>query len=211
MSRTAPIEKKVTAVSPSVGNIEWNAQRSEWKVWDGINKVQSFVSTPFRFAKLDERSSAEGWSEELGSIMSTEFVYTTDPIKVYSYKGGNSNLVKEGTYADLKDELKADGLSYYKIVYVMLLDNVADLSVGSIVKLKLKGKTCNRWIDANYTETANLEFKESENVGRYYYPVFKSVDITQLEMEEADDADVKLQEYFNGKHTVTEEEDDIPF
>ena len=211
MSRTAPIEKKVTAVSPSVGNIEWNAQRSEWKVWDGINKEQSFVSTPFRFAKLDERSSAEGWSEELGSIMSTEFVYTTDPIKVYSYKGGNSNLVKEGTYADLKDELKADGLSYYKIVYVMLLDNVADLSVGSIVKLKLKGKTCNRWIDANYTETANLEFKESENVGRYYYPVFKSVDITQLEMEEADDADVKLQEYFNGKHTVTEEEDDIPF
>ena len=211
MSRTAPIEKKVTAVSPSVGNIEWNAQRSEWKVWDGINKVQSFVSTPFRFAKLDERSSAEGWSEELGSIMSTEFVYTTDPIKVYSYKGGNSNLVKEGTYADLKDELKADGLSYYKIVYVMLLDNVADLSVGSIVKLKLKGKTCNRWIDANYTETANLEFKESENVGRYYYPVFKSVDITQLEMEEADDADVKLQEYFSGKHTVTEEEDDIPF
>ncbi len=93
----------------------------------------------------------------------------------------------------------------------MLLDNVADLSVGSIVKLKLKGKTCNRWIDANYTETANLEFKESENVGRYYYPVFKSVDITQLEMEEADDADVKLQEYFSGKHTVTEEEDDIPF
>lgn len=219
MSRTAPTEQKSFAKNPSVGNIEWNAQRAEWKVWDGINKVQTFVSDAFRFAKLDERSSVEGWSEELGSLASNEFQYATDELKVYAYKGGDSKLIKEGTYSDLKVELKEDGLNYYKIVYVMLLDDVADIQVGSIVKLKLKGKTCNRWIDAKYTETANIKTEGSENIGRFYYPNFELVDITKHEIQEADDADKNLQAYFNDSVVPTKEAepeskemlDDIPF
>lgn len=219
MSRSAPEVITPKVANPSQGNLEWNAQRGEWKVWDGINKVQSFVNKPFKFAKLDERSSSEGWSEELGSISSSEFKYATDPIKVYSYKGGNANLLKEGTYADLKEELKADGLNYYKIVYVMLLDDVADIPIGSVVKLKIKGKTCNRWIEQRYTEDANLQWGgETETIGRFYYPVFKDIEILEPEAEEAKNCDAVLQEYFNGKtekpQEVTAEseyKDDIPF
>jgi len=217
MSRTTPVEKKSYAKNPSAGNIEWNAQRAEWKVWDGNNKVQSFVSEPFKFAKLDERSSVEGWSEELGSIASNEFQYATDELRVYAYKSGDSKLIKEGSYSDLKAELKEDGLNYYKIVYVMLLDDVADIPVGSIVKLKLKGKTCNRWIDAKYGDTANLKAEGSENIGRFYYPVFEDVEISKHEMGEADDADKKLQAFFNDTLVDTidagEKEmlDDVPF
>lgn len=208
MSRTSPSEVVEYAKNPAVATIEWNAQHGEFSMWDNLNKVKSIINKPMKFAVLDQLASVEGWMDEKGTALSNEFRRANENIKVYLYKDGDSRIHKEGSYTDLKDGLKNEGITYRKVIYAMLCDDIDDVPVGSIVKIKLKGKSANLWIEGKYSDNSNLVAEGNQTIGRFKYPVFKEVELNKDEIENAEDADKELQNYFH-QSVINVSNDDV--
>tara|TARA_R100000781_G_scaffold47284_2_gene31799 strand:+ start:15384 stop:16058 length:675 start_codon:yes stop_codon:yes gene_type:complete len=209
MSRTNPVEETTSVQNPTTAFIEWNAQNGQFKMWDNINKQVSFLEKPMRFAVLDQMSSVEGWLGDRGTAYSTGFRQSNEDISVYVRKDGSQTLHKRGTYSDIKDELKDEGITYRKNIYAMLCEDIDDVPIGSIVCIKLKGKSANLWIEGKYGDNSDLTNSSVQTIGRFKYPVWESIELSKDEIENAKDCDKELQEYFNSlNHNATSHQDE---
>jgi hypothetical protein len=97
--------------------IEWSAKNGNWKVYDKIEKIKIELEENFKFAVLDQKNGVAGFIEGKGMLRSNEVSrIDKEELTVISWKDGESSVYKEGMYADIKDELKAKGIKFRKIL-----------------------------------------------------------------------------------------------
>jgi len=228
MSRTKP---NTNTKNPAEATFEWVAVDGVWRYWDVENKERVVVDGGLEFAILDQLSNVSGWVKDLGSCRCHEtHNITAAPIQVFAWKDGKSRMIKEGMYKEIKDELKAMGIKYHKVVYAMLTKDAGAISAGAIVKLDLGGAAMSEWIESDVRDDDSIATGEGELVKvnamiKYFKPSFEKVEIDASADELAKGADDLLQEYFDGRKVesvpVAEavvqdagfvaEEDDVPF
>ena len=91
----------------------------------------------------------------------------------------------------------------------MLCEDIDDVPIGSIVCIKLKGKSANLWIEGKYGDNSDLTNSSVQTIGRFKYPVWESIELSKDEIENAKDGDKELQEYFNSlNHNATSHQDE---
>jgi hypothetical protein len=202
MSRTKPNNN---IKNPAVATLEWAASEGHFTAWDSVNKERIVITDSIRLAVLDQLGNISGWVKDLGSCRCNEsHNLTAAPIQVFAWKDGKSRLVREGMYREIKDEMKAMGIKYHKIVYCLNLSTINGIPAGEIVKLDLGGAAMSEWIDAGVRDDWSIEMGEPELVEinkmiKYMKPAFIQVDSTEEEDILAEEADKKLQEYFSSR------------
>ena len=216
MSRTKPSNN---VSNPAVATFEWSAMDGNFTAWDSVNKEKIVLTDKIRFAVLDQLSNLSGWVKELGSCRSHEtHNISASPLQVFAWKDGKSRLIKEGAYKDIKDEMKAMGVKYHKVVYALLLGEVNGIPDGSIIKLDLGGAAMSEWIEVGVKDDWAVEVGEPEEVQinkmiKYMKPTFKQIDLSESEERLADGADAELQEFFSARKTpsaVVETQEEEP-
>jgi hypothetical protein len=163
---------------------------------EGINIE---VDLPFTFLVLDELTTITGfheptqsgfWSNEVKDQMTGELVVRT-----------KKGIVTRGTYADIKDEIKAQGGKYAKSVYIAFKDDEGELAIGN---LKIAGAAMSAWIDFskrfNLDECAVMitgaeQAKKGKNV--YFTPIFEGRNVNSATDAIAKELDDKLQAYLS--------------
>lgn len=204
MSRTRPNNN---ISNPAIATLEWAAVEGHFTAWDSINKQKIVITDEIRLAVLDQLSNVAGWVKELGSCRCHEtHNLVASPIQVFAWKDGKSRMVKEGMYKEIKDELKAMGIKYHKIVYALNLSEINGIPAGEIVKLDLGGAAMSEWIEAGVKDDWAITVGEPELVEvnkmiKYFKPDFSQIDITEEEDILAEEADKELQEYFSSRKT----------
>ena len=196
--------------------IEWSAKNGNWKVYDKIEKIKIELEENFKFAVLDQKNGVAGFIEGKGMLRSNEVSrIDKEELTVISWKDGESSVYKEGMYADIKDELKAKGIKFRKIVYAQIIETNSQEFIGCIAKIDLGGAAMSSWIDATIPTGAGVSLGDPvEKVTpmmKYYSPVFNKFELEDEQVEYAITADKLLQE-FNGKpSTYKESTEEVPF
>jgi len=196
--------------------IEWSAKNGNWKVYDKIEKIKIEIEENFKFAVLDQKNGVAGFIEGKGMLRSNEVSrIDKEELTVISWKDGESSVYKEGMYADIKDELKAKGIKFRKIVYAQIIETNSQEFIGCIAKIDLGGAAMSSWIDATIPTGAGVSLGDPvEKVTpmmKYYSPVFNKFELEDEQVEYAISADKLLQE-FNGKpSTYKESTEEVPF
>ena len=196
--------------------IEWSAKNGNWKVYDKIEKIKIELEENFKFAVLDQKNGVAGFIEGKGMLRSNEVSrIDKEELTVISWKDGESSVYKEGMYADIKDELKAKGIKFRKIVYAQIIETNSQEFIGCIAKIDLGGAAMSSWIDATIPTGAGVSLGDPvEKVTpmmKYYSPVFNKFELEDEQVEYAISADKLLQE-FNGKpSTYKESTEEVPF
>ena len=222
MSRTKPNNN---VSNPSVATLEWAGVDGNFTAWDSVNKEKVAITDPLRVAVLDQLSNVSGWTKELGSCRCNEtHNLSAAPIQVFAWKDGKSRLVKEGMYKEIKDELKAMGIKYRKVVYALNLSDLNGIPAGEIIKLDLGGAAMSEWIETGVKDDWAITMGEPELVEvnkmiKYMKPKFVQIETTKEEDVLAEEADKELQEYFDSRKVVHVADavgdevdmDDIPF
>ena len=196
--------------------IEWSAKNGNWKVYDKIEKIKIELEENFKFAVLDQKNGVAGFIEGKGMLRSNEVSrIDKEELTVISWKDGESSVYKEGMYADIKDELKAKGIKFRKIVYAQIIETNSQEFIGCIAKIDLGGAAMSSWIDATIPTGVGVSLGDPvEKVTpmmKYYSPVFNKFELEDEQVEYAISADKLLQE-FNGKpSTYKESTEEVPF
>lgn len=215
MSMSNP-ETQQSTENPVSLIIEWSAKNGNWKVYDKIEKIKIELEENFKFAVLDQKNGVAGFIEGKGMLRSNEVSrIDKEELTVISWKDGESSVYKEGMYADIKDELKAKGIKFRKIVYAQIIETNSQEFIGCIAKIDLGGAAMSSWIDATIPTGAGVSLGDPvEKVTpmmKYYSPVFNKFELEDEQVEYAISADKLLQE-FNGKpSTYKESTEEVPF
>lgn len=215
MSMSNP-ETQQSTENPVSLIIEWSAKNGNWKVYDKIEKIKIELEENFKFAVLDQKNGVAGFIEGKGMLRSNEVSrIDKEELTVISWKDGESSVYKEGMYADIKDELKAKGIKFRKIVYAQIIETNSQEFIGCIAKIDLGGAAMSSWIDAVIPTGAGVSLGDPvEKVTpmmKYYSPVFNKFELEDEQVEYAISADKLLQE-FNGKpSTYKESTEEVPF
>ena len=215
MSMSNP-ETQQSTENPVSLIIEWSAKNGNWKVYDKIEKIKIELEENFKFAVLDQKNGVAGFIEGKGMLRSNEVSrIDKEELTVISWKDGESSVYKEGMYADIKDELKAKGIKFRKIVYAQIIETNSQEFIGCIAKIDLGGAAMSSWIDATIPTGVGVSLGDPvEKVTpmmKYYSPVFNKFELEDEQVEYAISADKLLQE-FNGKpSTYKESTEEVPF
>jgi len=204
MSRTKPNNN---AKNPAVATLEWAAMDGIFTAWDSVNKEKIPITDEIRVAVLDQLSNVSGWVKELGSCRCNEtHNISAAPLQVFAWKDGKSRMVREGMYKDIKDEMKAMGIKYHKVVYALNLADINSIPAGEIIKFDLGGAAMSEWIEAGvkddwaFTTGEPVEVVINKMI-KYQKPTFVKIDIDEQEEILAEEADKILQEYFSSRKT----------
>lgn len=202
MSRTKPNNN---VSNPSVATLEWSAMEGQFTAWDSVNKEKIQITDPIKVAVLDQLSNISGWVKELGSCRCHEtHNLKASPIQVFAWKDGKSRMIKDGMYADIKDEMKAMGIKYHKVVYALNLSEINGIPAGEIIKLDLGGAAMSEWIETDVKDDWAITLGEPVEVQinkmiKYMKPTYVKIDLTEEENILAEEADKELQEYFSSR------------
>ena len=204
MSRSKP---NTDTKNPAVATLEWAAMEGHFTAWDSVNKEKIVITDPIKVAVLDQLSNVSGWVKELGSCRCNEtHNLAAHQIQVFAWKDGKSRLVREGMYKDIKDEMKAMGIKYHKVVYAFNLADINGIPAGEIIKFDLGGAAMSEWIEAGvkddwaFTLGDPVEVQINKMI-KYNKPTYIKIDINEQEEDLANEADVMLQEYFLSRKT----------
>lgn len=117
--------------NPATKWLEWKSNDKNFSYYDKEKGENIPVELPFKFLFLEHYHKCAGWHDASGSGINSNEIYGIgqDPLKVYSYGGGE---IAEGLYKDIKDKVKSAGGRYTRSIYGMLED-------GSIINIQLRG------------------------------------------------------------------------
>ena len=200
MSRSEPVEH---LQNPATRFFEIKGDGKIY-YYDKETKENVNVKAPFRFLVLDEVSQVGGGvkdrSGEYKGFWSNAVKDSNDKFVVRSGHNGHTQIVAEGTWAEVKASLV--GAKYVKGLYIGYYNDDKALSIGY---LKLKGASLSAWFEFNKDRrridvgafTVKGRSDELTNGNTVYYePVFDWTDKVKDETEEAAIAlDVELQAY----------------
>lgn len=191
MSKSNP-----TLTNPCSKFIDYSGDTGEFTYYDKEAKKKVLVPMPIFFSVLDELSTITGFNEKHGvGIYSNEISNLTKEIlRVKTFKGGVSII---GLYADIRDNIVAQGGKFTKSVYALLIHE--DFST-EFVNFKFKGSSFSAWLDKgfnpmNFIVGVSETVEETKGKNTYQVPVFKpyktNPDIDAAAIEQ----DKILQEY----------------
>jgi hypothetical protein len=200
MSRSEPVEH---LQNPATRFFEIKGDGKIY-YYDKETKENVNVKAPFRFLVLDEVSQVGGGvkdrSGEYKGFWSNAVKNSDDILTVRSGHNGHTQIVAEGTWAEVKASLV--GAKYVKGLYIGYYNDDKELSIGY---LKLKGASLSAWFEFNKDRrridvgafTVKGRSDELTNGNTVYYePVFDWTDNVKEDTEEAAIAlDVELQAY----------------
>jgi len=202
MSRTKPNNN---TKNPAVATLEWAAMDGQFTAWDSVNKEKIQITDELRVAVLDQLSNISGWVKDIGSCRCHEtHNLSASPLQVFAWKDGKSRMIKDGMYADIKDEMKAMGIKYHKVVYALNLSEINGIPAGEIIKLDLGGAAMSEWIEVGVKDDWAITLGEPVEVQinkmiKYMKPTYTKIDINEEEEILAEEADKLLQEYFSSR------------
>lgn len=161
------------------------------------------VEMPFTFLVLDQLNTITGfnestnsgyWANEVRDLQNQELVVRT---KI----GGKPGIFTRGTYAEIKDEVKANGGKFTKSVYIAYKDDQGELAIGNI---KIAGASMGPWIE--FTKKydvercavmiTDVEFGKKGKVD-FAMPVFEGREVQAATEKEASALDEQLQRYLS--------------
>ncbi len=218
MSRTKPV---TTSSNPSVATFEWSASSGVFTAWHSAKKQKIEIGNNFSFAPLDQLCVIGGYLKDKGTARTRELHHLNKPIEVLLWKDGKSSVYASGMYADIKGDLKSQGIKFRKIIYATLLDDLEEFSFGDTIKLDLGGAAMSEWIESKILLTDGVKIGEPEMVEvnkmiKFWKPKFNVFELSDNESQLANEADEVLQDYFNGEYKKDEpsknvELEEIPF
>lgn len=187
---------------------------------EGEKGSNVMVEMPFSFVWLTDVTSFTGYNElEKASIYSNEVLNDSDLKELFPratkeqlvmYKTLKAKMGKEtlatGLYADIKDAVVSKGGKYCKPVYGLLITDEGT----EIVRLLMSGGSIESWIPFsknkgglmnNAISCCGSEEREKGSV-QYEIPKFKFVPTDKVTINAANEATVKVFEYF--KYLLTD-------
>ena len=191
MSKSNP-----TLTNPCSKFIDYSGDTGEFTYYDKEEKKKILVPMPIFFSVLDELSTITGFNEKHGvGIYSNEISNLTKEIlRVKTFKGGVSIT---GLYADIRDNIVAQGGKFTKSVYALLIHE--DLTT-EFVNFKFKGSSFSAWLDKgfnpmNFIVGVSKTIEETKGKNTYQVPVFKAYKTNPDIDAAAVEQDKILQEY----------------
>lgn len=169
-------------VNPAQKFIEFKGDKGIFQYYDKTLPEPKNVELvmPFFFIVLDELSTISGYSEKLGtSFYSNEIHSLSEEIlKVKTFKVGFSVT---GKYADIKNELIANGAKFAKSVYVMLITGKDSFELAHF---KLTGAAFGAWLEKKFSvQDFGITVKETiqgkKGAVKFQMPVFERVNISK--------------------------------
>lgn len=204
MSRSNP---QITQ-NPSTLWLEWNGQDGKLKYYDKSLEENVDVDLPFTFLFLDQLSKVSGWNDAAErSIYSNEVKNLNR--ETLTVRTSGSNVLAQGFYSEIKNDVKAQGGYYLASIYIAYKDD--ELKIGNI---GLKGAALSAWMEFMkknqklvHEKAVKMDvhpeiFKKGSI--EYRVPKFKVVETTPETDETAKELDKILQEYVEAKPDYTD-------
>lgn len=168
--------------------------------YDKETEKDNEVTLPFSFIVLDELNTITGFSEpDHSGFWSNEVRNLQNDILTVRTKSG---IKTSGTYANISDQIKAQGAKFAQSVYIAFKDESGELQIGNI---KMAGSAMSAWIDfkkkfdvtkcAVFITDHPKKSKKGSNV--YFVPVFEGQNMSEATKKEAVKLDEELQGYLN--------------
>ena len=199
---------------------------------EGEKGTNIMLEAPFTFVWLTSATSFTGYNEaENKSIYSNEVLSEKD-LKELFKRNSNENVedyysriksymslraklgdeeIATGLYKDIKDQVVAKGGKYCQPVYGLLITNEGT----EIVRFLMSGSSSQTWIpfaNPHKLRTMGVAFtgetvEQSKGSNDYESPAFKYVPVEKSILKEADEAAMKVNEYF--KFLLSESEENL--
>lgn len=161
--------------------------------YDKESKKDIKVDLSKGFVVLDQDLfSVTGYRDRDKTMFASNEVRTIhDKITIRSYKDGKSSIDREGTYSEMKEQIKdINHLGYTKSIYIFL--------DGELCHLALKGKSIVEFGSVKGHEDSKLIVHNGHKEGmagtnKFVYPLFEvGADIPESVMEKAVEVDAKI-------------------
>jgi len=178
-------------INPVEKYISYNATDGVFQYYDKVKGENVKIKNPITFTDIAQYSTIVGWNEEQKStIFANEVLSLKTPLSVKFQKGGN---LANGLYAEIKDNIKANGGKFAVSVYA-ILDK-------EIVKITLKGAALGGWFNKTGGDVITVDkfIEETKGATKYKVPVFQGKTITEEEETEIRENYKELFDYLESK------------
>jgi len=219
--------------NPAKRFFQWDGSKGDIKYYNKETQTEERIALPFEFILLDRLCVIKGWHDASESgIYSNEVRFTADePFTVRAFK--MKEVIARGIYADIKNEIKAEGGKFNINLYIAYTDEEGVMTIGA---LTLHGAPMSAWIElerenkkALFEKGIIISGKEEGKKGgvTFQKPVFELVDIPPALDDQAEELQKELQQYlqkylarkqddkseedYSQVRPNEEEEDEIPF
>ncbi|QDP54583.1 MAG: hypothetical protein Tp118DCM00d2C30442581_21 [Prokaryotic dsDNA virus sp.] len=159
-----------------------------WKTYDRATKTADTYKKQFTCVVLEQFNGVAGFLQPQGSGQAQSNQVKNlakEELTVSVWKDGESSVLMSGLYADIKDNLKAKGVKFQKIVYALITSGKYQ---GMLARFDLQGSASGSWISSKIKDGEAISFDEDgefKQVGhiKFYAPKIYLVDIKDDDKE----------------------------
>lgn len=191
-----------TSTSPAQKFFKWKGGNGSLVWWDKQTETELPVTLPFRFIVLDELTTIKGYSDaNLSGIWSNEIRSLKTGVLRVRTKGSD---IATGTYADIKDKLKASGGKFARSVYVAYQEADGEDGNWVIGNINFSGASVGDWFE--FSKKNNLQVEgavitglkeDKKGATTFFVPTFDTWQFQPSDIDTGTELDKKLQTYLD--------------
>lgn len=198
--------------------IEWKSDHQKFCYWDKEKEANIFIELPFKFLTLEVLQTVKGYNPKRKSGIYSNEVKRISEEKLTVRYFNEKELIAEGYWNDIKEDVDMHKGHYALSIYIMLED-------GRMANLSLKGAGVGQWFEFTKKTRSRLSdewivinsYKEGkQGAVEYTYPVFEyKVSLNDKDSLMADEVfntlELYLQSYLSAKEiNETSNLDEVP-
>jgi hypothetical protein len=155
--------------------IQWKSDHQKFSYWDKEKEANIFIELPFKFLTLDVLQTVKGYNPKRKSGIYSNEVKKISSEKLTVRYFDEKELIAEGLWNEIKDDVDMYKGHYALSIYIMLED-------GRMANLSLKGAGVGQWFEFTkktkqrlYDEWISVNgFKDGKQGSvEFTYPVFE--------------------------------------